>query len=244
MNKILSYELISLFLGKTKFKLLIGILLLALIYLIMALSDGIPDGITALGECLSFTSSIMVFITPIFAGQFLAQSFENRMIQNSIMAGQRRTSIVIGKSLYFFFLSMMFLLMPTIIDALIITIVKGWNNSGLTLDTGTLLIQALLFLLLISASYMVNVPIAFYFKKTGPTIGFGLLISILLYSFTQELVQRESLHSLIKWIPLGNSYFVFTETSIGLVKSFVVALLWTIICILVTWIIFRKDELK
>ena len=71
MNRILGYELKSLFLGKSKFKLLLGILVLALAYIAIAFNNKVPDGITALGESLSFFSSIVVFLAPIFAGLFL-----------------------------------------------------------------------------------------------------------------------------------------------------------------------------
>lgn len=244
MIRILNYELKSLSLGKNMIKLLLGVLLLSLVYLAFALANNIPDAISALGDGLAFYSSIIVFIAPIFAGLFLSQSFENRMIQNNIMTGHKRSSVILGKSLYFLLLLVMFLFIPTLLSTGVVAVIKGWNTTSQTLPLINLVIQAVLFILLVSSAYMINIPIAFHFKKTGPTIGMGLLVSILLYSLTQQLIQNETLQSILEYTPLGNSYFVFNEQGFGLLKSLVIIIIWTILCVLVTWINFRKDELK
>lgn len=244
MSRIFSYEMKSLLLGKSKFKLFAGCLLLALAYLGISLTDDVPDGITALGEGLSFYSSIIVFLAPVLAGVFLSQSFEDRMIQNCLMSGQKRFNIVAGKSMYFFVLNLLFLLIPTIISTATITVLKGWNQTGQNFNLGMLLVQAGLFILLVVTAYMIVVPVAFHFKKTGPTIGIGLLVSVLVYSFTQEFMQRESLHKILKWSPLGNSYFVFNENGLGLLQTAAVIMIWGLLFVLITMLRFNKEELK
>lgn len=244
MTKLFKNEFKSLMMGGKKVKFLLSFVILVALYLGLALINKVPDGLTAFGESLTFYASLLVFIAPILAGQFVAQNFEDRLIQNYIMNGQKRRSIVLEKGLFLLLVFVAFLLIPSLVATVIIGLIKGWQAPGSSISFASIIVQALLFVFLTAVAYLVVLPTAFHFKVVGKSIGIGLLLSIMVYSLSQNLIQQKALLPYLKLTPLVQSFFVFNESGLGLLIPLAVGLAWLILLIGLTYLIFRKTELK
>ena len=99
--------------------------------------------------------------------------------------------------------------------------------------------------MLASVAYAIVIPINFKIKKVGPSIGLGLLLSLVLYSANQELIKTPEYHKFLKYTPLGQSTFIFSKETIGnFLFSIAIVILWSVIFILISHLLFNNDELK
>lgn len=225
--------------------LLIVTLVLAAAFVAISFANEVDSGVIALSDGVGFFSSLMVFFVPIYAGLVVAQSFEDRLIQAAVMSGQTRLSIVAVKTLFFMLVSFTFLALGTLISTLVVTAIHGWGAADLGISSGEIIGQILALILLTVIAYTIVVPLVFYTKKVGTSIGVGFVVSLVLYSLTQEAMKRESLHPLLKATPLGRSFFISGEAGAGFwIATIAVGVLWVAAYILAAHLLFRNQELK
>jgi hypothetical protein len=245
MLNLIKWDLYGFVKGKRLLTYLLVIVVTTLIFVGISFVTDVPDGLTALSESAAFFSSVLVFFCPIFAGMTIAQAFEDRLIQAAIMSGKSRLAIVFVKTLFFTLAIFIYLLVATAMSTCILSALKGWGEDDIGITVGALIIRLAGFLLLSAVGYSVVVPFVFYSKRIGGSIGLGFVVSLLLYSLTQELAKNPDLHSALQLTPLGRSFFIMGGEGFryGLATVLVIAV-WMTAYIFLSWLLIRKEELK
>lgn len=219
---------------------------MATVYVAIALYTEVPDGMTCLGESASFMASLLVFICPVYAGLMLAQAFEDRLVQASIMSGKSRFSIVLVKTIFFSLLMFMLMVLTTFLSTLVVSLIKGWGNADLQgLTLGQYIAGVIMFLGLMVVGYSLVVPAVFSKKKVGSSIGLGLIVSMVVYMATEQLAKNPDLHGILQITPIGRSFFVFNNMTTGFwLGSLLVIFGWPILYVVLGYLLIKQEEFK
>ncbi|MDO5016238.1 MAG: hypothetical protein Q4E09_04445 [Eubacteriales bacterium] len=246
MSNLFQWEFHSFIKGKKLLSFIIAALILAAVYVGIAIYTEVPNGITGVAESAAFMSSLLVFICPVVAGLMIAQAFESRLIQASVMSGKSRFAVVVVKTLCFILLMFILMLLTTTLSSLGITLAKGWGEIDLGgISAAQYICSIIMFLALSVVGYSIVVPLAFYTKKIGSSIGLGFALSLAVYMLIEQMVKNENSHALLQYTPSGRSFFVLNDQSAGYwLGSFIVLVAWIFIYIGISYALIKNEELK
>lgn len=219
-------------------------------------------GMTGIGFMFSDVNIISI-LGAVIAGVFICGDFDNKIIHDAIANGSSRSAVIVSKAVVFY-CAIAFMLLPYVIitgyalstgnEFSMGTIAVGLLHI-LTIDSGisitALEIWKLLFVILTlmfvyMAQLSVCVPLAFTLKRP-------VFVVAIYYGFTilcaQLLGLRDSsrlLDRILALTPFGGNYtFMSMETVTGdIIKSFFVSLVFMFIMLTVTYIVFRRSEIK
>lgn len=217
---------------------------------------------TGIGFMFSDMNTISI-LGAVTAGIFICGDFENKTIHNTIADGCSRAGIIISKSIVFFCSILLIILPYAIVTILALStgykfemgsVAIGFLNilskqSGTELSAYVLvkLIAVSGTLILVHMSQLsLCIPVAFAVKKPVLVVAIYYAISILSGQLSSLAARSSLINNILSLTPFGgNRMFLTVQSGAGeLLKGSAVSLLFIIVVVLVTCVIFRKSEIK
>ena len=173
----------------------IMLLLVTVISVISAYSQGadyaieaVTSGMTAFSNV--FRDVIMVFASAILAGLFIGADFQNRSLRMNIVYGHSRMSVLMAKAIVYFIAATLLQAIYPIISTAQATIAFGWGAPVTTATVLYILRTFALWMLLNIGTISFFVLSAFICRDIGLTIGMsvgGIVIFMLLAPFLKTI---------------------------------------------------------
>ena len=245
MSRILQWEFRGLFKSGKFVGTFILMLLVGASYIGIGMSDGVKSGFDGFIGASNFVTSTLYLAGSVFAGIYFTSAFQERMIQNAVMAGNSRFRIVISKCVGYYTAMIIFVLCPILIATLTMTGILGVG----TVTTGNvilLMLRTVLLVLLVNMAIMsVCIPISFFAKNIGSSIGINVGVILIWYGLTQSFITNPQVMKVLQYTSMGQSFLIFGELSGSDILRIVVVSVVTIFAsIFVAYIKFKKEELK
>lgn len=244
MFRIFKYEFKAFSKSKNLRNYIIAIILSAVFYIVVSMANNqVISGLVGFTDSAINQNSVLVLVLPIFAGILISANFEERLFQNLIMSGKTRLEIILGKYLFFIVLMFGFILIPVLISTGFYSVTKGWNSVGMDINTTDIVFRTLIYMFLSVIAYSIVFPIAIGIKKTGGTIGLGLLICMVLNGISTPLMAKDKIKDVFSLTPLGAGLKLFMDNSNMLFALFI-AIIWSLIIAIISFAIIKDSELK
>lgn len=199
--------------------------------------------------CSSMKDSAMaLLLASLFAGWMIGGSFENRVIQESISYGKKRSSVYLAKMLMYSVVVTVLCLIYWCVTAL----PAGFKNGLGTAEICGNLSRIPYIVGMVAAGSVAYISlfticgiIAFFARKTGATMGIcfvGVLFGINLLAS----VLSEDIIKIISYTPLGlyQRVLKLDVTWFDICQTAGISLIWIIFLWIVGYLKFQKTELK
>lgn len=192
--------------------------------------------------------ALALLVASLFAGWMIGGSFENRVIQESISYGKKRSSVYLAKMLMYSIVVIMLCLIYWSFTAL----PAGLKNGLGTADVCGNLVQIPYIIGMVAAGSVAYISviticgiIAFFVRKTGATMGI-CFVGILFGGNLLASILSEDIIKIINYTPLGLYRHVLKldVTWSDICRTVVISLLWIILFWTVGYLKFEKTELK
>ena len=244
MRNLLKWELKQTFQSKAFWGFGITLTLMNIIFLIITSIDGELRGFELFMQgCSDYNSFILLFIG-IFAGIHVAGAFEERKIQAAVMTGNSRFNILAVK-LFSFSLS---------IAAFSICVMGASLIGGVLTNEGVTFVddffrEVVLRIVAYTLVEVAFVSICFFLsmlvKNLGAAIGVNLVSMLVLNIVGQMLISKEWAVNFMKFTPLGQTFMLLVDASTkNLIVSVAASVLGLAVTVTLSYIKFRKEELK
>lgn len=207
--------------------------------------------------------NIMSILGAVVAGILICSDFDNRTIHEAIADGCSRGQII-GSKAVSFCCAIMFILLPYVI-VISIGLITGYKFSMgsvaagfmniLTTDGGKIFSASEIFkiaiiMLTLMIVYVgqlsVCIPFAIVFKKPVIVVAVYYGLTILFTSLAGLRSSSEIVKKIFNYTPYGNRYILMTvHTGAGdILKPVFVSLIFSVLMLAVTYMGFRKSEIK
>lgn len=244
MRNLLKWELKQTFQSKAFWGFGITLTLMNIIFLFITSIDGELGGFELFMQgCSDYNSFILLFIG-IFAGIHVAGAFEERKIQAAVMAGNSRFNILAVK-LFSYSLS----IAAFSICAMGASLIGGvLTNEGVTFVDdffGEVVLRIVAYTLVEVAFVSICFFLSMLVKSLGAAIGVNLVSMLVLNIVGQMLISKEWAVNFMKFTPLGQTFMLLVDASTkNLIVSVVASVLGLSVTVTLSYIKFRKEELK
>ncbi|MGF7047657.1 ABC-2 type transport system permease protein [Paenibacillus sp. DS2015] len=252
----------------TAIQIFLGIMCLSAV-LVTVISYLLAQG--RLGMEISGTASLLSdaamvsIIGSIIAGIFICGDFENKTIHNAVLCGTGRGTVMVAKALVYFFVIALMVLPYSVITG--IAFCTGYefgtpfvasvfldilaNESGLqvTLPLIVKLCAIMLTMMIVYAAQLsICVLLAFVLKKKPVlVVGIGVIVSMLLAQATLLKESYPSWGTVFSYTPFAIGYpplMTLDAAPSDFIKAILVSLVFIAIMLAITYITFRRTELK
>lgn len=199
--------------------------------------------------CSSMNDGAMaLLLASLFAGWMIGGSFENRVIQESISYGKKRSSVYLAKMIMYSIVVTMLCLIYWCVTAIPAGIKNGLgaadicgNLSQISYIIGMVAAGSAAYISLFTICGL----IAFFTRKTGATMGI-CFVGVLLGGNLLASILSKDIIKIINYTPLGLYRHVLkldvTWFDIGQTAG--ISLIWIILLWVVGYLKFQKTELK
>lgn len=245
MSRIFQWEFRGLFKSGKFVGTFILMLLVGASYIGIGMSDGVKSGFDGFIGASNFVSSTLYLVGSVFAGIYFTSAFQERMIQSSVMAGNSRFRIVISKCVSYYTALIIFILCPILIATVTMTGILGVG----TITTGNIvwvMLRTVLLVLLVNIATMsVCIPISFFAKSIGLSIGVNVGVILVWYGLTQSFISNPQVMKVLQYTSMGQSFLIFGELSgSDILRIIVVSVVTIFLSVFVAYLKFKKEELK
>lgn len=199
--------------------------------------------------CSSMRDSAMaLLLASLFAGWMIGGSFENRVIQESISYGRKRSTVYLAKMLMYSIVVTVLCLIYWCVTAL----PAGFKNGLGTAEICGNLSQVPYIIGMVAAGSLAYASlfticgiIAFFTRKTGATMGI-CFVGILLGGNLLASILSEDIIKIINYTPLGLYHHVLKldVSWLDICQTAGISLIWIILFWTVGYLKFQKTELK
>lgn len=199
--------------------------------------------------CSSMGDGAMaLLLASLFAGWMIGGSFENRVIQESISYGKKRSSVYLAKMLMYSAVVTVLCLIYWCVTAL----PAGFKNGLGTADICGNLCQVPYIIGMIAAGSVAYISlfticgmIAFCTRKTGTTMGV-CFVGVLFGGNLLASILSKDIIKIVNYTPLGLYHHVLKldVTWFDICQTIGISLVWIIILWAVGYLKFQKTELK
>lgn len=192
--------------------------------------------------------ALALLVASLFAGWMIGGSFENRVIQESISYGKKRSSVYLAKMLMYSIVVIVLCLIYWCFRAL----PAGLQNGLGTADVCGNLVQVPYIIGMVAAGSVAYISviticgiIAFFVRKTGATMGI-CFVGILFGGNLLASILSEDIIKIINYTPLGLYRHVLKldVTWSDICRTVVISLFWIILFWTIGYLKFKKTELK
>lgn len=193
-------------------------------------------------------SALALLVASLFAGWMIGGSFENRVIQESISYGKKRSSVYLVKMLMYSIVVIVLCLIYWCFRAL----PAGLQNGFGTADVCGNLVQVPYIIGMVAAGSVAYISviaicgvIAFFARKTGATMGI-CFVGILFGGNLLASILSEDIIKIVNYTPLGLYRHVLKldVTWSDISQTVMISLFWIILFWTVGYLKFKKTELK
>lgn len=242
MNNLIKWELKHTFKSKAFWGFGLFYLAIALLLLVDIQGGELATGYDAFLTNCNNLRGFFTLTIGIFGGTYFADAFEERRIQAAIMAGNSRLNIVLSKILASTLAIMIFSVIELVTGSAISfmsikeTGVDSWKP---VIATGTLFTLA--WAALTSICFIISMLV----KKTGAAIALNTVTMIGLDFIVELTVEQPWGERLSRFTLPGQTFFsLAAESKSEMITSALVSVSGLLLITAVSYIIFRKDELK
>lgn len=193
-------------------------------------------------------SAMGLLLASLFAGWMIGGSFENRMIQESISYGKKRSAVYLAKMIMYSLVVTVLCLLYWCAAAAPIGIKNGLGSEDIcgnlcqiSYIVGMVAAGSLAYISL----FMVCGVIAFCVRKTGTTMGICFVCILVGGNFLASMVP-ENIAEIIRYTPLA-LYTHVTKTDVtwfDIGQTAGISLIWILFFGTVGYLKFRRTELK
>ncbi len=236
---------------------------LAMAIIAYLIPQGTLDG-SMIGIGFMFSDiNVISILGAVIAGVYICGDFDNKTIHDAIAIGNSRAFVIISKTIVFSS-TLGFILLPyVIITGLGLStgyvfsmgsVAIGFLHMLTSTDPTTVLVSGigkilavmLTLMIVYVAQLSICVPLAFVLKKPVPVVAIYYGLSILSGQLMVLSAKYPVFNRFFASTPYGgNHVFVTLDTGIGdILGTIAVSLLFIVIMIAVTYILFRKSEIK
>lgn len=242
MKNLLNWELKHTFRSKSFFGFGIIFIIVGLISMIQSLSEDSITGYTLFLENCANANSFLVLVIGIYSGIHFAGAFDERRIQAAIMAGNSRLNILLSKLLSYSLVIAVYLILSVGINSLIGFLL----TKEVGIDTFiTVIIQGLVFILVEISFTSICLLTSTIVKKLGTSITVNLITLLTLNMIMQSLIVKTWALKFLKFTPVGQTMLIIGDASTkNITTAIIVSILGLLVVILLTYMKFRKEELK
>ncbi len=223
-----------------------GIALTAAIVLMSfaSLSEAEYTGFDVFIQGCSNFNSLMVLSIGIYSGIHVAGAFEERRIQAAVMAGNSRFSVLTAK-LISFSLSIAFFCAASFTVIAVIAFgakgMAGFEGSFLR----EVIVRAAVYTLVEVSFVSVCFMISMFVKNLGASIAGNFVALVGLNSLAPELLGKKWAEGILEFTPVGQTFILLADAGTkNLVVSVAASLLGLAATIVISYVKFRKEELK
>jgi ABC-type transport system involved in multi-copper enzyme maturation permease subunit len=244
MSRLLKWDFRGLFKSGKFVGTFILMLLVGASYVGIGMADGVKSGFDGFIGASNFVTSTLYLAGSVFTGIYFTSAFQERMIQSAVMAGNSRFRIVISKCIAYYTAMIIFILCPILIATLTMTAIFGVGTIAGNIIL--LMLRTVLLVILVNIATMsVCIPISFFAKNIGSSIGINVGVILVWYGLTQSFITNPQVMKVLQYTSMGQSFLIFGELSGSDILRVVVVSVATIFAsIFVAYIKFRKEELK
>jgi len=224
----------------------IGIALTAATVL-MALMPLSEDGYTGfdvfIQGCNNF-NAFLVFFIGVYSGIHITGAFEERRIQAAVMAGNSRFSILAAKLISFSLSIVLFCVTALAASAVLAFSVKGMTGFGDSFFREVVMriaVYTLVEVSFASACFFISMLV----KNLGASIAVNLVAMLGLNSLGQALIGKEWAEEFMRFTTVGQTFMLLADASTeNLIISAIASLLGLAVTMVLSFVRFRKEELK
>lgn len=193
-------------------------------------------------------SAMALLLASLFAGWMISGSFENRVIQESISYGKKRSTVYLAKMLMYSMVVTVLCLIYWCVTAL----PAGFRNGLGTAEICGNLTQVPYIIGMVAAGSAAYISlfticgiIAFFTRKTGTTMGI-CFVGILFGGNLLASILPEKIVRIVNYTPLGLYRHVLNldVTWADICQTIGISLIWTLLIGAVGYLKFQKTELK
>ena len=245
MNRLLQWEFRGLFKSGEFVGTFILMVLVGVSYIGIGMADGVKSGFDGFIGASNFVVSTLYLAGSVFAGIYFSSAFQERMIQSAVMAGNSRFWIVMSKCIGYYTALIIFILSPIMIATLTMSGIFGVG----TITTGNVILVMLrtisLVILVDIATMSVCIPISFFAKNIGLSIGINVGVILIWNGLTQSFITNPQGMNVLQYTSMGQSFLIFGELSgTDILRTVIVSVVTILASISVAYLRFRKEELK
>lgn len=216
------------------------------------------SGITFLFADANMTS----ILGSVLAAVFICSDFENKVISTEISSGTSRFTIIIGKIISYF-IAVSIIMLPYAIVSIIGVLLKknfsisqgvgffnllqsSQNISFSTNDVLKLIVVALVLIVVYLGQFIICIPITFKVKKPVIVVAVYYAFTVAMAQISNLAAKSDAFNNILSCTPYGNKYLFLTlESSCGdIVKALVVSIIFVIFISIISYLLFRKEEVK
>lgn len=205
--------------------------------------DGYTGSDVFLHACNNFNSFLLFFIG-VYSGIQITGAFEERRIQAAVMAGNSRFSILLAKLFSYSLSVALFCVTALTASAALAFSVKGMDGFD-----GSFLREVIVRIFAYTLVEVSFASICFFIsmlvKNLGASIAVNLVAMLGLNSLAQPLIGKEWAEGIMKFTSVGQTFITLYDASTkNLIISAVASLLGLAVTMALSFVKFRKEELK
>ena len=189
--------------------------------------------------------SVTVILSSIFLACAIGSEFQNRTLQSSIAYGIDREKLFASKAIVNIFACIILSLLYPVTLTISTTVLAGWAND--TVSIQQIGIKLLTGIILQIAIICICFGIEFISKGTKVGLVFNIVIIGIGFPILQSVSNGlELLKNVLTFTPIGylDSWTRENVNTNFWVKMIIVNLVWCVVSLLVSYLIFKKRDLK
>lgn len=221
-------------------------------------------GMEISGTASLFADAAMIsIIGSVIAAIFICGDYENKIMNNAILGGSGRGTVVLAKSIVYFIMIALLVLPYGVVT--VIAILSGYefaapfvpsvflelmaNEAGMALSAAVILklITITLTMMLVYASQLsISLLLAFVLKRPVFVVGLSVILSMLLAQATQLKDTIPLLGNILALTPFALGYpdLTLNAGAGDFINAIAVSLFFMAIMLVITYFTFRRSELK
>lgn len=198
----------------------------------------------------------------VIAAIFICGDFDNKIISTEISSGNSRMNIVCGKMISYL-ISVFIIMLPYIVVSVVGAAISTKFDMGASVgylhllqSTGDsvvslnelfrLLLISVIMLVVYLAQFSLCVPLAFKVKKPVLVVAIYYVVTIIIAQISNLATKSDTLDNIYSLTPFGGNYLFFNLSSsiLDMVKAVIVSIIFAAVVMMITFLLFRKQEVK
>lgn len=187
-------------------------------------------------------SSIFIIFGGIIAGLSIGADFQNRVINIPVSTGNKRKSVIFGKTIVFAISMIPFIIQYPLVYGIIATIRNGWGSASIVSALGLIVVAIIACISIVS----LFVSVSFMLRNVGGVIATCILF-YLVFNLVNTLVfsKVEIIEKVFSLLPINLLSFFLQAPSLqnGLI-TLIFSFVFLALTIGLSYISFQKRDLK
>lgn len=189
--------------------------------------------------------SVAIILCSIFLDVNLGSEFQNRTLQLSASFGNNRKIIFVSKGIVNIFYSVILSFLYPMVLTCVTTMLYGWTND--TFSFGMIFLKLLVTILLEITIFLMCFGVEFIMEGSKAGLLFNVLVIVIGFPILQSLGEKINLiKRILEVTPIGYlDVWVKQDIDINFIaKILIIVVVWSISTLSLSYIIFKRRDLK